>query len=63
MYLLEFEKKKKTKKKQHFINHENFFKVSEEMGVGTDQRKSLDKYLTSGIVRTRSIQGSRDIQF
>ena len=31
-------------------------KVSEEVGVGMEQRKILDQYLTSGNVSTRSIQ-------
>ena len=45
-----------------FINHEKFqvcdldLKVSEEVGVGMEQCKILDQYLTSGIVSTRSIQ-------
>ena len=45
---------------RHFINQEKFcdldFKVSEDGGVGMEQRKILDQYRTSGIVSTKSIQ-------
>ena len=46
---------------RHFINHEKFqvcdlhLKVSEEVGVGMEQHKILDQYLTSGKVSTRSM--------
>ena len=51
-----------------FINHEKFqicdldLMVSEEVGVGVgmEQQKILDQYLTSGKV---SFKGSRDIHF